>query len=72
MNTIDLALNCGWCVMLFHITVNFFVYRRTKGTNRDIVKKQGLAYSVIMKLLKLGGYLNKGYPICSSINFLLL
>lgn len=45
------------CDAVTHYCLNFFVYRGAKSNDRCEIKKNGLAYSVVVKLLEMGGYL---------------
>lgn len=52
------------CDSISRYCLGFFVYKGAKSLEeKTAIKSNGLAYTVVMKLLQLGNYLNKGYHI---------
>ena len=52
------------CDMVTNYCLAFFVYQGAKRTeDKDAIQKYGLAHTVIMKLLKMGNYICKGYHV---------
>jgi hypothetical protein len=51
------------CDAVTHYCMNFFVYRGAKGPEKQQIKEKGLAYTVVVRLLEYGNFLNKGYHI---------
>jgi hypothetical protein len=52
------------CDTVTNYCLAFFVYRGAKRTeDKDAIQKYGLAHTVVMKLLKMGNYIFKGYHV---------
>ncbi|XP_067120118.1 piggyBac transposable element-derived protein 4-like [Centruroides vittatus] len=52
------------CDSISHYCLGFFTYRGAKSqAEKHSVSKFGVAYSVVMKLLEIGNYINKGYHV---------
>lgn len=52
------------CDAVTHYCLGFLVYKGAKDSDRQQIRENGLGYTVVMKLLELGNYLNKGYHVC--------
>ena len=52
------------CDAVTNYCLAFFVYQGAKRTeDKDAIQKYGLAHTVVMKLLKMGNYICKGYHV---------
>jgi hypothetical protein len=51
--------------------LGFFTYRKARSQeDKDNLQKNGLGYTIMKKLLEIGGYLNKGYSVFVSDYFM--
>jgi hypothetical protein len=56
------------CVQLLH--GGFHIERDQSQEDKDSIQKSGLGYTVMKKLLEIGGYLNKGYHVFEGDYFI--